>query len=329
MTSKTLSIIVLVALWMTSPAAALNIVLTNDDGLTANVKALREALIAAGHDVVLSIPCQNQSGTGAGLAFFRPITSLTRACVGEAAAAGAPGVGPIDGIENAYYVDGTPVMAAMHGLDIIAAQRWKEGPNLLISGPNEGQNAGGIVISSGTVSNAQFALQRGVAAIAISADANTTRNTTLAKEVATLCVKLLNALQKRSTGAGVLPPGIGLNVNYPKFGEGESARLAWVITRFGDFDYVTTRFVMDLSKDSRAQALRLSDVALPGVTTVSHDAASASKDTDRQSEALVMLEGKISVTPMQFGYAVTTRAHGRLEKDLAKLLNEREPRATQ
>jgi 5'-nucleotidase len=324
MTSKILSTTLLVALWMTSPASALNIVLTNDDGFTANVKALREALIAAGHDVVLSIPCQNQSGTGAGLAFFRPITSLTQACVGDAAAAGAPGVGPINGIENAYYVDGTPLMATMHGLDVIAAQRWKDGPDLLISGPNEGQNAGGIVISSGTVSNAQFALHRGIAAIAISADANTTRNTTLAKEVATLCVKLLNALQKRS-GGDVLPPGIGLNVNYPRFGAGESARLPWVMTRFGDFDYVTTRFVMDLSKDSRAEALRLSDVALPGVTTVSHGAASASKGTDRLSEALVMLEGRISVTPMQFGYAAPPKKHGRLEKDLAKLLNEREP----
>ena len=40
---------------MASQVAALNIVLTNDDGFeTANIQALYSALLAAGHDVILS-----------------------------------------------------------------------------------------------------------------------------------------------------------------------------------------------------------------------------------------------------------------------------------
>ncbi len=37
-----------------------------DDGLTSNVKALYEALKADGHDVIVSVPCTNQSGDGRG-----------------------------------------------------------------------------------------------------------------------------------------------------------------------------------------------------------------------------------------------------------------------
>jgi 5'-nucleotidase len=66
-------------------AAARNIVLTNDDGLTSNVVALYEALKAAGHDVVVSVPCTNQSGQGAALGIARPIAPLKTACLNDAA----------------------------------------------------------------------------------------------------------------------------------------------------------------------------------------------------------------------------------------------------
>ena len=63
-----------------SPAAARNIVLTNDDGLTSNILALYHALKSQGHDVVVSVPCTNQSGMGAAAYFSRPVTPLTAAC---------------------------------------------------------------------------------------------------------------------------------------------------------------------------------------------------------------------------------------------------------
>ena len=53
-----------VLLTSATPATARNIVISNDDGLTANVKALYEALKAEGHDVIVSVPCAQQSGMG-------------------------------------------------------------------------------------------------------------------------------------------------------------------------------------------------------------------------------------------------------------------------
>jgi broad specificity polyphosphatase/5'/3'-nucleotidase SurE len=41
--------------------------LVNDDGLTSNIKATYDALKAAGHDVIVSVPCTGQSGRGAAI----------------------------------------------------------------------------------------------------------------------------------------------------------------------------------------------------------------------------------------------------------------------
>ena len=42
---------------LSSPAFALHILVTNDDGLTSNIKALYDTLEAHGHDVIVSVPC--------------------------------------------------------------------------------------------------------------------------------------------------------------------------------------------------------------------------------------------------------------------------------
>ena len=166
-----------------SPAFALNILVSNDDGLTSNTKALYETLKAAGHDVIVSVPCTGQSGRGAGIVMYStntivPDNDKTQieaegGCHNGAAPTGAPAVGKFTkpGFTGGdyYYVHGTPVMATMYGLDVVAAQRWGKAPDLLLSGPNIGRNAGPIVVSSGTVSNAQYAMMRGIPAIALSA----------------------------------------------------------------------------------------------------------------------------------------------------------------
>ena len=63
----TATIAAILALATPMAAEARNIVITNDDGLTSNVVALYKALKADGHDVIVSVPCQNQSGMGAAL----------------------------------------------------------------------------------------------------------------------------------------------------------------------------------------------------------------------------------------------------------------------
>ena len=53
------------ALGATVPAAALNIVVTNDDGCEAStVHALYQRLRAAGHQVIISASMTDQSGQG-------------------------------------------------------------------------------------------------------------------------------------------------------------------------------------------------------------------------------------------------------------------------
>jgi len=132
----------LVLLALTAPLHALDILITNDDGLTANTRALYQALRSDGHQVMVSVPCHNQSGQGAALNFLRPVGPLTADCVGGIAQAGAPGVGSDAGDSDLHYVDGTPVMALLYGLDLLAEPRWGRQPQLIISGPNEGNNTG-------------------------------------------------------------------------------------------------------------------------------------------------------------------------------------------
>ena len=83
-------------------ASALNILLSNDDGLTSNIKALYMAMKTAGHDVIVSAPCQGQSGMGAAVKFLKPIKPLTAACINNAGSPGDPGVGPITKKQKAF-----------------------------------------------------------------------------------------------------------------------------------------------------------------------------------------------------------------------------------
>jgi 5'-nucleotidase len=241
---------------LASPAFALNIVLTNDDGLTSNTKALYEALKAAGHDVIVSVPCTGQSGRGAGIVMYSTNTIVADndaqvtaegGCHNGAAPTGAPAVGKFTkgGFTGGdyFYVHGTPVMATMYGLDVQAMARWGKAPDLVLSGPNEGQNLGKIVISSGTVSNAQFAAARGLPSVALSAGSDTTDNANLANPystvVATLTVSLLKALQAKAGAGALLPGGLALNVNFPN---APTTAMKFAFSRFGSYEAYNLKF---------------------------------------------------------------------------------------
>lgn len=242
---------------LASPAFALNILLVNDDGLTSNAKALYEALKAQGHSVVVSVPCTGQSGRGAGIVMYSTATIIPDndktqieaegGCHNGAAAVGAPAVGPFTkaGYNNGdyFYVHGTPVMATMYGLDVAGLARWGKAPDLVLSGPNEGQNLGKIVNSSGTVGNVQFAAARGLPAIALSAGTDTTDNTSLASPksavVAQLTVNLLKALQAKAGTGPLLPAGVALNVNFP---DAPTTAMKFAFSRFGSLEVYNLKF---------------------------------------------------------------------------------------
>ncbi|MYM67893.1 acid phosphatase [Pseudoduganella sp. FT55W] len=281
-----------------SPAFALNIVLVNDDGLTSNTKALYEELKAAGHSVIVSVPCTGQSGRSAAIVMYSATTVIPDndktqieaegGCHNGAAPTGAPAVGPFtkSGYTNGdyNYVHGTPVMATMYGLDVLATARWGKAPDLVLSGPNEGQNVGKVVINSGTIGNAQFAAGRGIPAIALSAGTDTVDNTSLAaagsKTVAQLSVKLIAALQAKAGSSALLPAGTALNVNFPN---GVSASSPWSFSRIGTYD---------------TYALKFSSAAPWGLSGSLPPAATA----DQAEDEAVVYKTKIAVSAMQIGY---------------------------
>lgn len=283
-----------------SQAHAETILLTNDDGLSSNVVALYRELKAQGHDVIVSVPCTGQSGMGAAIFFLRPLEPLKQPCLNNAGTVGDPGAGPMtrdDLPPDFFYVNGTPVMALLYGLDIEAQARWGRAPDLVLSGPNEGRNAGYIVISSGTVSNAQYAAMRGIPAIAVSAGENTRDNPGLANPVSSVVGRMTTEFVARLIairGDGpILPAGTALNVNFPDQPEGAS----WQPTKIGTFN----RYVLGFSPNlARGQASEGGEAAArPGVSI---SISATSPRADQQHDEAVVSEHAISVSIMQIAY---------------------------
>ena len=292
-------------------APAREIVLTNDDGLTSNVVALYKALKAAGHDVIVSVPCTNQSGMGAAMYIAKPLPPLAADCLNAAAKAGAPGAGPMSAPGLAgdfFYVDGTPVMSLLYGLDIVAQKRWGHPPELVLSGPNQGQNLGAIVIGSGTVSNAEVAALRGIPAIALSAGANTTGTAQaplanpLSAHVAKLAVKLVAALD--TPGSSLLPPGLALNVNFPDQLEGAGWRATvpgtWNDLRMTFSENMATNVSPVMAKMAKSRGMTLPP--LPGIVIDTNATPPTAQQGDDEA---VVNKRDITVTPLQAGYAAS------------------------
>lgn len=286
------------------------IVIGNDDGLTSNTLALYTALKAAGHDVVVSVPCQNQSGTGTSLRLGIPAATLAKGCRSDAAPAGAPSAGPMmrEGIEakDFYYVEGTPVMAMLYGVDVVGQTRWGRAPDLVLSGPNEGQNVGSIILDSGTVSVAQVALMNRIPSIALSAGADTADDKTLANPasqiIATKSVELVDSLFTRANGGSVLPAGVGLNVNFPDKLDGAD----WRASRIGTYNAYMFRYVEDMAASASPMVVAMAKehgMTLPNAPGLSIAMNDSAPSAAQQEDESVVYQSAIAVSPMQAGYS--------------------------
>ncbi len=285
------------------PASALNIVLTNDDGFESSlIQATFEALKAAGHDVILSAPYLNQSGVSGSVGFMVPITPTTETSTGGLIGPGAPGVGPTTIADDQYYVNGPPVAAMLYGIDVAAAEKWGKTPDLVISGPNDGNNLGLMTVHSATVGAAVTALNRGIPAIAVSANMRLLQPTTpeQAQINAQLTVKLVEALIWKDSVA--LPAGIGLHVNFPRLKNNKS---------IDDYDFVSTN--IGLASDYGMKFLpRLGDSAMaaqnlpeevldfPGVAVgIPYTFAGCPRDRDRKSEYNALRKGVVTISVIE------------------------------
>ncbi|MFV0475406.1 MAG: 5'/3'-nucleotidase SurE [Pikeienuella sp.] len=284
----------------TGPAAAqdraagggYDILLSNDDGVnTANILALAETLKEMGNRVVISTPCRNSSGSGALAIFYKPLGPLQTDCRDGAVKAGAAGVGPVDPADpTVHYVDGSPVMSLVYGVEVVAPAIWGKGPDLVISGPNEGYNTGLVTPSSGTVANAAHALQRRIPAIAISADSSTRGDEAAAAAVA---AALKPILEKILSAEGPMPGSIGLSINVPKFDPAGPAPTP-EYTVVGRGTKYLLNFVPDLSQHEIGR--KYAKESAPGFVLTPFP-----PDSDDE-EAAAIARGHISVSLIQGGF---------------------------
>jgi 5'-nucleotidase len=116
---------------LATPANALNILLSNDDGYNApGIVALKDALVKDGHKVTIVAPSSNRSGSSTALTF-----------------------GPFEVIKissDVYSLDSTPANTVKFGVFIL---KGADRPDLIVSGINSGANIGPSTVVSGTVGN--------------------------------------------------------------------------------------------------------------------------------------------------------------------------------
>ncbi|ESZ91895.1 5'/3'-nucleotidase SurE family protein [Sclerotinia borealis F-4128] len=198
-------------------AHGINIVSSNDDGWAEiGIRTLYDSLTSAGHDVLISAPAENKSGSGSRTG---TPTTLTKACEFNSCPSGSPAVGYNSSVHQFNYVNSHPATAMEYGINTLAPGYFGGAPDLAVTGPNVGVNTGVISFISGTVGAAIEAIGLGIPAIAFSGaegsetawNAAVPAYSTIYGDLSAVVVNTLVA-----SGTPYLPDDIWLNVNYPK-----------------------------------------------------------------------------------------------------------------
>ncbi|KAI1780539.1 sure-like protein [Hypoxylon cercidicola] len=210
---------------------------SNDDGWAElYIRSLNEALNEAGHDVVLSAPAENKSGSGSTDVEPSP---RRQACQYDSCPANSGPIGTNATNTRLNWVNSFPVTSVRYGIDTIAPQFFNgEAPELVISGPNVGSNLFLQVPFSGTIGVAAYAShEAGIPTLAFSGASsgtlafNTSPVPARSTVYAQLATQLTNAVL--DAGAPYLPEDVFLNVNFPEV-EGDCTdpvNFKWVLSR--------------------------------------------------------------------------------------------------
>jgi len=187
----------------------MRILVSNDDGYTANgIHALVEAL-SVQHDVYVVVPNGERSAAGHSLTLHTPIR------VDE--------LPPKYGAKRVWTTSGTPGDCIKIGINAILAENEK--PDMVISGINHGPNLGTDILYSGTVSCALEGALMNIPSIATSFCGNLTTMDAF-RPTAKFVADLLPRLKDFH-----FPPRVILNVNYPGVDPEDIAGIA--ITELG------------------------------------------------------------------------------------------------
>lgn len=175
-----------------SAQAPYRILLTNDDGVRApGLQAMADALKAAGNDVTIIGPQDNQSAKGTSLIINDPIVQEQLTLPNGMAAIG---------------LSCTPATSMRIALFNIVRQR----PQLVVSGINRGTNLGFGAYISGTVGAAREAAIAGIPAIATSLAYRAATDVNSYRAGAEATMRIVELVKKEG-----LPKGVFLNVSIP------------------------------------------------------------------------------------------------------------------
>jgi 5'-nucleotidase len=212
-------------------ASALTIALSNDDGWSSRgIQAMKSALVAD-HTVILAAPLDEQSASSAALNTDTPALLVTKQ-----AEDGDDMEFSVATIASGGTEGGEPASSALIALSLAPEA------DLLITGINAGANIGAFTQISGTVGAATMGLNgtinQQVPAIAVSSDdvcdeeelaeegasaeelaACAAENDAHYAAIAQFVASFIDHLQTKpgflASEEGLLPVGVGLNINYP------------------------------------------------------------------------------------------------------------------
>ncbi|KAL1632468.1 hypothetical protein SLS56_003546 [Neofusicoccum ribis] len=283
---------------------AIRIIQGNDDGWAEkNIRVMNDVLNAAGHNVVLSAPAENQSGRSS---LDSDPSDRTEACQYDSCPANSGPTGNNATNPRLNWVNSYPVTAIRYGISDFAPQFFdNQAPELAVTGPNVGSNLDIQVPFSGTVGSAVYAVKQGIPALAFSglSGSGTAWNaaTPLSSTVyADLALNLTSKIIE--SGTPYLPDGVFLNVN------------------MGDVDDATcndaSKFKFVLSRiNLSTPVLSTPDVETCGATTLPRERAVVDTDgcwvsvsvgnasdkttatADNQAVVLNKLQGLLSCLP--------------------------------
>ncbi len=200
----------------------MRLLLTNDDGVhSPGIHAIAIALHDAGHDVTVVGPASEHSGWGAG------VGTLVDGVEVHVDTYEIPGASHI----AAWSVSGPPALCVLVGM----LGTFGERPELVVSGINDGTNAGRGVLQSGTVGGAMIGQTFGVSGLAMSQ--HVTEEPMRWETGAAVTVAAVDWL-------GSAPPKTVLNVNVPNVAVEDLAGVRWA--RLAAFGTSSTGFVGEI-----------------------------------------------------------------------------------
>ena len=206
----------------------------------------------------------------------------------------------------------------LYGINVKAQAVWGTRPDFVISGPNEGNNLGVIAPHSGTLGAAVTALNKGIPAIAVSAENGNADEAVIG---AALVVKLVDARDGRNRIR--LPEGIGLNVNLPPIDAQHSDvdDFSFALTRIGSSANFGLEFFANLGDSPVARSVGIpSDIGRPGVSiTIPPEAAGYPVNDSKRSETNLLQALVVTVSPIEGTYAADQIIEGKAKGQLQTL----------